>query len=734
MSLLSLDVGGTSFQVSWIEGRTALSKLFSFHVRASVADALPAAAELLGEACTLGMMDDFDRALTVRGIVTALERDARATGGGGLVLTLEPEVAKLAVGRNSRVFQEMTAVDIIKKVLDTAGVGGANVRWEARGEYPTRPYCAQYRESDWAFIERLLAEEGIYYWFEHRDEATVLVFADDSSAAPELEEGAEIPYHDDDGLNAVRDAVFRVGRRFRITPEAVRLRDYNFDKPRLSLDAKAGSGRLEIYDFPGRFAVPDEGDRRAQTALEALRATRAVIFGETGSTRLRAGLAFELTDHSVEALNGRYLVESVDYNSVQRSGGDAAQVGLGLRWTAIPLGTPYRPARGRITQATGGPQTGVVVGAPGEEVHPDRSGRIRVQHYWDREGQRDDKASTWMRVGQFALGGSMIIPRVGWEVLVDHHEGDVDQPFVATHLYDGQYPVPYALPANKTRTAWQTATTPGGGSANEIRLEDRAGSEEIFIHASRDMDVVVGDNRTEVVGVNLTQTVGSNRDVKVGSNLKVGIKSNQDVSIGGSESLTVSGGRVVSVGGSESATIGGSRSATVANGVNLEAKGGRTLAVGGSMMAASALTVDRSVLGTLSVSVGGSWISAAAAGVSNATGGACAETVGGAKIQAGAAGCKTSVKGAAAETVGGAYVIAAGGNAGEAATGSLSFTVGGAFLGNAPSIEIEARSEISIRCGAASVTIKGGSVEVKAPSLLSPGATIKKKASTIKHN
>src|SRR6185436_264741 len=116
-----------------------------------------------------------------------------------------------------------------------------------------------------------------------------------------------------------------------------------------------------------------------------------------------------------------------------------------------------------------------------------------VQHYWDREGKRDDKASTWMRVGQFPLGGSMILPRIGWDMLIGHHEGDIDRPAVVTHLYDGEHPVPYALPANKTRTAFQTATSPGGGSTNEMRFEDKAGSEEIFLNASKDMNVVVGD-------------------------------------------------------------------------------------------------------------------------------------------------------------------------------------------------------------------------------------------------
>jgi type VI secretion system secreted protein VgrG len=724
MSLLSLTVGGADLAVSRVKGRFALSAPFSFDVVAFSTGQAPALADLLGQPFTLSLADHLERSLVVRGVVTEVER----RDGGVFRLALDPEVAPLAVGRDSRVFQDMTVVDIVNDVLDRAGIPSSAYRWSIAGSYPKRVYCAQYGESDWAFIERLLAEEGVYYTFECGEDATVLVFADDSTAAPEIEGGAEIVFSDDDGLHAARDAVIRVGVTKSIAPDAVRLRDYNQEKPRLGLDAKAGSGTFEVYDFPGRFSVPAEGDRLARVRLEALRAKRHVVFGETSSLELRSGSIFELTSHPIESLNARYLLDEVSF------GWREGQDGVAVHWTAIPASTPYRARRNAFTATPGGPQTGVVVGAPGQEIHPDKTGRIRVQLYWDRTGKRDDKASTWMRVGQFALGGSMIIPRIGWDVLVGHHEGDIDAPLVQTHLYDGKFPVPYALPANKTRTAWQTATTPGGGSTNEMRFEDKAGSEQIFINASKDMNVVVGDNKAEKVGVDCTEKIGSNLDVTVGSKLKVGIGSNQDVSIGASESLTISGSRMVNVGGSEIATIGASRSVTVIKGSNLEAKGGRTVTVGGSLLAASALGVNRMALGTFSFTVGGAWINAAGTGLSDMTLGACAETVGGAKINAGAAGCSVSVKGAAAETVGGAYIVAAGGNATESATGSLAITVGGAFLANAPSIEIEAESEISVRVGGASLTVKSGSVEVKAPTLASPGATIKKSGSTIKHN
>lgn len=727
MSVLELSINGHDFAARELSGKAALSRLFAFRALANAASDPPAAADLLGRPFTLRAQDGHERWLAVKGVVMSVSRSLSELGAASFELELGPAVAPLTIGQNSRVFQEMTAVDIIKKVIETAGIEAGATRWSLTGDFPERAYCVQYRESDWAFVERLLAEEGIWYFFEWSEDATTLVFSDDSTNAPELEGGVEIPFHDEGGLVSTRDSVIRVARKSVLRPELVRLRDYSFEKPRLSLDSKSGSGDLEIYDFPGRFKAPQEGDRLARVKLEALRARRTVVSGESGSTRLRPGLIFEMTEHPFSSLNGRYLLESIEYRAV-------AGAGVEVFWSAIPATTPFRSEVSSIVASPGGPQTGVVVGAPGEEIFPDDSGRVRVQFHWDREGAKDDKASTWMRVGQFPLGGSMILPRVGFPALVHHIEGDIDQPLVTSHLYDGASPPPYALPANKTRTAWKTATTPGGGSSNEIRFEDKAGSSEMFINASKDMSASVGDTKQAKVGVSLTRDVGGNLDESIGANLNINVKTNQNVTIGGSESLTVASTRAATIGGSEMATIGGSRSVTTTKGSSLQAKGGRSLTVGGSMTSLSALEISRSALGSMSITVGGAWITAAATGLDNATAGASAETVGGAKIAAGAAGCDTSVKGAYAETVGGAYVVSTGGNVGESATGSMVVNVGGAFMANAPTIEIEAKTEISIRCGGASLKITKSKIEVKAPTLASPGATITKKASKIKHN
>jgi type VI secretion system secreted protein VgrG len=731
-----LEIDGRALEVAHLSGAVVAGRSYVFEADTFVrGDEPPALATLLGGKYTLRLSDTHGDEVVLHGfVVSALEHAGDVLGGARFELTLGSPVAPLAIGRDCRVFQEMTVVDAVSDVLSRAGV--SDVEWRTSASYAKRPYIAQYRESDWDFVERLLEEEGIYYWFEHTGEATTLVFGDDSTSASPIDGSAELVFLDSSAMQAADAAVYELTKSALVVHDAVRLRDYNFDKPKLSLDEKAGDGPRELYDFPGRFGVPSDGARLAQVRLEERQTRRSVLTGRGSTTRLRVGRVFEVSGHPLESLSGSYFVIGVSYAVSEARGAVSGQhEGLRLTWTAIPKATPFRAERrAHVTRDPGGPESGVVVGPAGEEIHPDKSGRVRVQFYWDRVGQRDDKASTWMRVGQFPLGGSMILPRIGWDVLVHHFEGDIDAPYVSSHLYDGQFPVAYPLPANKTRTSFQTATTPGGGSTNEVRFEDKKGSEELFVNASKDMNVVVGDNSMEKVGVDLEETIGANLKETIGSNRKLGIKSNQDITIGASESLTVSGGRTVAVGGSETTTIGASRSVTVTKGSSLDATGGRTLTVGGTLMAISALGVNRLVLGSASVTIGGAWIQAAATGLSFMTAGAVAETVGGAKICAGAAGCSMAVKGACAETIGGAYVISAGGNVGESATSRLAFTVGGAFLANAPTIELEADSEISIRVGGASLTIKPSSVEVKAPTIAAPGATIKKKASKIEHN
>lgn len=732
---VTFDVDGKAIVVHRVDGTIAVSELFSIKVLGHETD-LVTAAERLGKPGMLVVQPVVGPPLTIHGILTSVESRTDREADGEVhhhVFELRPAVAALTVGRDHRYFQNLDVVAIVKKVLELAGVDAALVVWKTDGTYRKRDYTTQWGESDWTFIERLLREEGLAYCFDFGESETKLVVFDDSVTAPEVEGGSILCVRES-GMETDAEAVFNLKVRWATTPDQVILRDYNPVKPTVNQEAKVDTGTTKAsrYDYPGRYGVPADGTGLAKRRLESLAARRCVLQGATNNPRLWPGRKVTIDESRFEALSSAFVTGlSLTVLFAHAEGQGRAN----FSFSAVPGSVPFRPPTNEDgAPTTSGPQTAQVVGPRGEELHTDESGRVRAQFHWDRLGKGDETSSTFMRVGQFALGGSMVRPRIGWDVLVEHHSGDADVPMLLSHLYDGEHPVPYALPANKTRSSWQTATTPGNGSSNEIRFEDKKGSEEIFINASKDMAVAIGDTKSKQVGNNHSHDIGSNSTITSGAERTIGVTTDQKFEVGAAETLSVSGGRSTGIGGSDTVTIGAARSVTVSSGTSIEATGGRSLTVGGSMIAVAGLGVSRAVLGSASVTVGGAWISAAATGLGNVTAGAGAETIGGAKLQIGVGGVTLGVKGALAETVGAAYVSAAGGNFGESATGAISITVGGAFIMNSPSIEIEAESEIKIVCGGTSLTITGSCIELKSPAVPQPAAMIASDGATIHHN
>lgn len=731
---VTLTIDGGSLSADSVQGRVSVSTPFRFSVVCRVDSDGPPAKQLLGKSARLVVQPVVGPPLFVHGVVQSVVTETARRGQQSHLehrLEIAPPTGPLEIGRDHRYFQDCTAVDVLQKIMSRSGVDAASVRYNLAATYAKRPYVTQWAESDWTFVERLLAEEGIAYRFDFTEDATEVVFFDDSTIAPDVNGGA-IRLASLTGLEADTDAVHDIRWRHGVRPEKVVLNDYNPEKPALKQDAiaEAGNGLHAHYDAPGRYASPADGKALAIRRLEALQAVRAVISGYSTNPRLWPGRIVEIPSAPGLA-DGRVLVTELEVDVVSRG---AHRGKASFRFSGVPAKTPYRSLGKSPTPSPTGPQTARIAGPSGKELHTDDIGRVRAQFYWDREGKGDDHASTFMRVGQFALGNSMVRPRIGWDVLVEHHSGDVDRPLVVSHLYDGASPPPYPLPANKSRTSWQTATTPGGGSSNEIRFEDKKGSEEIFLNASKDMVVAIGDTKAKQVGANHTHDIGASSQIKVGSSRNTGVTADQKYKVSAAESVTISGNATTTVGGSETVTVGAAKSVTVTMGKNLDASGGRSLTVGGNMMDISALGVNRAVLGSASVTVGSAWISAAGAGYSNMTLGAAAETVGGVKLQVGVGGVELKAMGALAETVGGAYVAAAGGDFGEAATGAVSFLVGGAFIVNAPSIEITADSEISIVCGGASIKITSGAIEISAPAIPIPAGMIKKDGGKVDHN
>ena len=512
-------------------------------------------------------------------------------------LVLVPRLAYLTHRTNQRIFQHLSVPQIIARVLEEHGIlAGDSHRFDLGPViYPERDYCVQYDETDLHFIQRLCEEEGIHYHFRHSETGHMLVFGDDQTVFPTL---APVAYQQDSGLVADEPVIKRFGVRVETRTSRVTRRDYDFEKPRLTMEAAVHSSiqpDLEDYDYPGRFVDRERGKHLSRRALERHRHDFELAEGASDQPLLVSGHFLSLSEHPRGDWNQLWLLTEIRHEGKQpqvleESVTDSAPYGAqdpvddtgfiqGYRnhFTVTPWSVPFRPTLDHPKPRILGSQSAVVTGPPGEEIHCDEYGRVKVQFFWDRHGQADDKTSCWLRVSSSWAGdqyGGIAIPRVGMEVLITFLEGDPDQPLITGCLYHRENAVPYELPANKTRSVFKTLSSPGGGGYNELRIEDRKGAEQIYVHAQRDWDqniehdqkIRVGHERHDTIEANSYSefraeehrtTHGDRRsEIKADDHLTVG--NNQHIKIGtsqfieaGNEIHLSSGLKVVLEAGSE---------------------------------------------------------------------------------------------------------------------------------------------------------------------------------------
>jgi type VI secretion system secreted protein VgrG len=392
----------------------------------------------------------------------------------------------------------------------------------------------------------------------------MVVFEDDSTLADPIDGEKSIPYRHGAGLDASADAVGVITQRHKTATGKITFRDYDFKRPQLDLTVSASADKhadLEVYDYPGQYTEPKEGTRLAQVRLESIQAERLVLDLESGCPRLTAGRWLTLVETPNE-LDGDYLVTSAVHEMTMGV--------YRVHATVIPKKVKYRTPQRTPRPVIDGPQTAVIVAPPGspvQEIHTDEHGRVKVQFHWDRYGKNDDKSSCWMRVAQQQTSGSMILPRLGWEVIVEFLEGNPDRPIVTGRVFNGKFMPPYALPEGKTRTALQTSSSPGGKGTNEIRMEDKAGSEEVKIGSQKDTTLATGNNKTtstaanetKSVGVDSTITVGADQTVKVTNGYKNTVGAAQSASVGGNRTIEVNAVYGLTSGGASATSVGGNQ-------------------------------------------------------------------------------------------------------------------------------------------------------------------------------
>ncbi|WP_224242009.1 type VI secretion system Vgr family protein [Hyalangium gracile] len=582
--------------VTRLTGQEALSEPFEFQVEFFPTSLEPLdTRELLDTAASLSVRDPEGAERFIHGWVEAVEDLGARQGHPEYRVRLVPGLRQLSHVRRSRIFQNLSVPDIVAQVLKA---GHVDHRLALSGSYPKREYCVQYRESNLDFVRRLLEEEGIFYFFEHGPDSHVMVLGDGASAHEPLPGESTLLFRAETGqAPTVGEHITRVARTHRLLPARVALRDFDFERPTLDLTAQAresqGVQALEIYDYPGDYVQPAEGKRLSKVRLEELRFGVRTLACAGTCHRLLPGSTFSLAEHPDGELNGELLVVRVRHEGRrQEIVGDAEAVEGSYRneFETLPAGVPYRPRRATTRPVIPGIQTATVVGPSGEELQPDGHHRVKVQFHWDREGQRNEQSSCWVRVGQSWSGegwGASFIPRVGQEVVVRFLEGNPDRPLVVGAVYNGSNPPPVALPDEKTKSTQRTDSSPGGGGFNEVRLEDAAGEEEVYLHAQKDENLETLNDKTQIIRGNETLLVEKDRSRQVNGNQSLAVKLEDDSAIEGNQSLTVTGNRDTRVKESQDEGVEGSQSITVAMAHTLNVKEAVAVNVG----AAAALTI-----------------------------------------------------------------------------------------------------------------------------------------------
>jgi len=442
---------------------------------------------------------------------------------------LVPSLWFLTLTSDCRIFQNMTVPDIVSKVLKGSGV--TDFRLSLQKTYPEREYCVQYRETNLNFVSRLLEDEGIFYFFEHKESAHTLVLADDPAAVEECPGQAtayfslhQKSWDEEDGVTALEPCAS-------VYTGKISLTDYNFETPRTALLVSIGNDD-EVYDYPGDYTERSDGERISRIRLEEKEVFQSRVTGGSRCRLFVPGYRFKLQEHFRDDANVDYTLVSIQHSASDVSYFAASKAdepfSFANTFDAIPRATPFRPARSTPKPLIQGVQTALVVGKSGEEIWVDSYGRVKVQFYWDRLGQKDEKSSCWVRVSQIWAGknwGWVSLPRIGQEVIVDFLEGDPDRPIITGRVYNADQQTPYALPDNQTQTGIKTRSSKGGGSdnCNEIRFEDKKDSEELYVHAEKDMNTsvehddgqTVGNNRTIEVKGTHTETITKDTTIEI---------------------------------------------------------------------------------------------------------------------------------------------------------------------------------------------------------------------------
>lgn len=629
---VSSPLGENVLVLQGLGGSEELGRIFQYELELISEDPSVKFDQLLGKPMSLALELHDGGKRYFHGIVSRCSQGAGNGQFAGYQVSLRPWLWLLSRTSDCRIFQNRTVPDIIKQVF--RDLGFSDFEDSLSQTYREWEYCVQYRESSFDFVSRLMEQEGIYYYFRHEKNRHVLVLADAYGAHSTVSDYASVPYYPPTDEQRERDHFFDWNLAREVQPGSLALNDYDFQRPGARLEVRSSvsrshaQGDYPLYDYPGEYVQSKDGEHYARTRIEAIQAQFERVQLRGKARGLGAGHLFKLTNYPRDDQNREYLVVGARYRITQEGYESGRMEGM-LQYESdldcLDAGQTFRPLPLTPQPIVQGPQTALVVGPGGEEIWTDQYGRVKVHFYWDRHDQSNENSSCWMRVSQAWAGknwGSVQIPRIGQEVIVSFLEGDPDRPIITGRVYNAEQTVPYELPANATQSGVKSRSSKGGSPANfnEIRMEDKKGAEQLFIHAEKNQDIevendethwvghdrtktidndetvhvkhdrtetvdnnetiTIGVDRTEKVGNNETITIGVNRTEKVGSDEKITIGANRTEDVGSNETITIGADRTEKVGSNETINIGSNRTEEVGSNESITIGANRTEKVG----------------------------------------------------------------------------------------------------------------------------------------------------------
>jgi type VI secretion system secreted protein VgrG len=587
---LTTPLGDDVLLLTGFTGHEAMSRLFQFHLTTLSENLDINFTDIVGQSVTINVNQANDAPRHFNGIVSHFACTGKDGNMANYELQVVPKLWTLTRYADCRIYHNKTVKDIILEVLGDRGIANQDL---TTGTYKPLEYCVQYRETDFNFISRLMEQFGMFYFFEHADGSHTMNLGDSTSAHQPC------PGEDSFGFNLATGGLdagdtvnhWTIGQELRSGKHS--LNDYNFTTSTVDLEAGeptiysvANNDSMEIFDYPGLHLTQSDGTAVAKLRMQEEEAIHKIAHGAGCCRPFTTGYKFDLTEHPLSTMNGTYLLTAIQHvGSVSGTFGeaDSGEDSYSNNFTCIPADVPFRPARITPKPFVQGPQTAKVVGksadedsnddqeagGDGEEIWVDKWGRVLVLFPWDRA----KASSCWMRVSQDWAGqgwGMINIPRVGQEVIVSFLEGDPDRPIITGRVYNDVQVVPYKLPDMGTRTTFRTSSSTGGGTAhyNELRFEDKTGSEQVFVRGEKDYDTRILNDTREWIGNNSSLMVVKDQMEKVTGDKHLQIAGSQFEKVTTDQHLQVKGDQYEKVTGDVHLKIGGKQSEKITGDVD----------------------------------------------------------------------------------------------------------------------------------------------------------------------